>query len=605
MDEKSDTDNSEFKKPAVISEGKAEILLLEKNVFYNPVQEFNRDLSIVVLSAFSKDRQLNKEENATAPCDKLSQSQQSVTAKKKKELENEDGITILEALSATGLRSIRYAKEVPFIKQIVANDISAKAVESIKKNIAHNKVEDVVVASHEDATMLMYQRRKDRFHAIDLDPYGCPSIFLDGAVQCVVNGGLLMVTATDMAVLAGNSPETCYVKYGAVSLKSKSCHEFALRILLQHISTHAGRYGRYIVPLLSISVDFYIRVFVRVHVGQLQCKNNTSQLGMVYQCNGCESIAIHRLGLRKQDGAYKLPNGPPVDRLCKFCQHSHHMGGPIWLGILHDKRFVSKLLNNMSNSELGTSKRLIGVLSVVLEELDIPLYYTLDRLMSIVRCQTPPMVVFRSALLNAGFKVTYSHANKVSIKTDAPNEVIWDIVRAWEKTHQSKRDRMEKGCPALAILEAPITTDVKFDLRPDANPRSRQAHMSRFQVNPTANWGPGARSTTIVDPSEKTSKRQRNQNKNTKHKKQWNVDKKDEKQIEGGQEQGAIQSIEETFSEEVEKSVKKKNDVENVVGKIFLATESENLSLKRTNDEPVNSVTGDSERSAKNLKTCP
>lgn len=73
---------------------------------------------------------------------------------------------------------------------------------------------------------LMYQRRKDAFHAIDLDPYGCPSIFLDGAVRCIANGGLLMVTATDMAVLAGNSPETCYVKYGAVSLKSKSCHEF-------------------------------------------------------------------------------------------------------------------------------------------------------------------------------------------------------------------------------------------------------------------------------------------------------------------------------------------------------------------------------------------
>lgn len=53
--------------------------------------------------------------------------------------------------------------------------------------------------------------------------------------------------------------------------------------------------------------------------------------------------------------------------------------------------------------------------------------------MSIVRCQTPPMVKFRSALLNAGYNVTYSHANKVSIKTDAPNEVIWDVVRAWEK----------------------------------------------------------------------------------------------------------------------------------------------------------------------------
>lgn len=34
----------------IIKEGKAEILVLEKNVFYNPVQEFNRDLRYVYFS---------------------------------------------------------------------------------------------------------------------------------------------------------------------------------------------------------------------------------------------------------------------------------------------------------------------------------------------------------------------------------------------------------------------------------------------------------------------------------------------------------------------------------------------------------------------------
>lgn len=37
--------------------------------------------------------------------------------------------------------------------------------------------------------------------------------------------GLLCVTCTDMAVMAGNSGETCYSKYGAMSLKGKFCHE--------------------------------------------------------------------------------------------------------------------------------------------------------------------------------------------------------------------------------------------------------------------------------------------------------------------------------------------------------------------------------------------
>jgi tRNA (guanine26-N2/guanine27-N2)-dimethyltransferase len=144
--------------------------------------------------------------------------------------------------------------------------------------------------------MYKHRRPTDRFHAIDLDPYGCPSIFLDAAVQSVADGGILLVTCTDMAVLAGNSPETCYVKYGAVSLRSRACHELvwydtsplriycnvwsfilfqALRITLQCIQAHANRYGRYIVPLLSMSVDFYVRVVVKVFTGPSKCKYTT------------------------------------------------------------------------------------------------------------------------------------------------------------------------------------------------------------------------------------------------------------------------------------------------------------------------------------------
>lgn len=133
-----------------------------------------------------------------------------------------------------------------------------------------------------------------RFTVIDLDPYGGPNKFLDAAIQSIEEGGLLMVTATDMAVLAGNTPEACnnflsfrnaqlnssiikgIVKYGSVPLKSKACHEMALRILLRCIEGHANRYGRYIKPLLSLSVDFYARVFVRVFSGQFQCKDSST-----------------------------------------------------------------------------------------------------------------------------------------------------------------------------------------------------------------------------------------------------------------------------------------------------------------------------------------
>jgi len=36
-----------------------------------------------------------------------------------------------------------------------------------------------------------------------------------------------------------------------------------VRILLACIEQHANRYKRHITPLLSLSIDFYVRVFVR------------------------------------------------------------------------------------------------------------------------------------------------------------------------------------------------------------------------------------------------------------------------------------------------------------------------------------------------------
>ena len=58
---------------------------------------------------------------------------------------------VLEALAATGLRSIRYALEVPNLKSILANDCSVRAVEAICRNAKENGVEHVVNAVNHDA----------------------------------------------------------------------------------------------------------------------------------------------------------------------------------------------------------------------------------------------------------------------------------------------------------------------------------------------------------------------------------------------------------------------------------------------------------------------
>jgi tRNA (guanine26-N2/guanine27-N2)-dimethyltransferase len=96
------------------------------------VQEFNRDLSVAVLQLFEK---IFREE----------QQQQA----KFKKLCRPQGLSILEAFSASGLRAIRYAKEIEGIHQVIANDHSPLAVEMIRKGVLENGLSLEQVIPHQ------------------------------------------------------------------------------------------------------------------------------------------------------------------------------------------------------------------------------------------------------------------------------------------------------------------------------------------------------------------------------------------------------------------------------------------------------------------------
>ncbi|KAG6930316.1 tRNA methyltransferase 1 [Chelydra serpentina] len=504
----------------VITEGKAKIIFPSANeVFYNPVQEFNRDLTCAVITEFIRLQLSAKGIQIAVPGEEkvekvvvdLSEEEEagSEPAPDGEGAERaaavgevcKEGVRILEALAASGLRSIRFAKEVPGLRAVVANDFSSKAVELMARNVQFNGVGHLVTSSLADARMLMYQQKVEKhpFDIIDLDPYGSPATFLDAAVQAVSEGGLLCVTCTDMAVMAGNSGETCYSKYGAMSIKGKFCHEMALRIILHSLDLRANCYQRYIVPLLSVSADFYIRVFVRVFTGQATVKASASKQALVYNCVGCGTHHFQRLGKMTSHGSnfkYSAASGPPAGPSCEHCHQRHQLGGPMWAEPLHDLAFVQRVLSALGSNpgRFGTQDRIQGVLSMVTEELsDVPLYYTLDCLSSTIHCNTPSLLQFRSALLHAGYRVSLSHACKNAIKTDAPPSALWDIMRCWERIHPVKRERLSDTSPAFHILSVEPTLQASFTIREDANPKSRKQGLKRFQENPEAYWGPKAR----------------------------------------------------------------------------------------------------------------
>ena len=505
-----------------INEGTATVLYAnDTEAFYNKVQVFNRDVSTLVIKTFNE---IRKQEKLNPP-NKRKKNEEASSSTESSDTSSSSpqyqGIKILEALSATGLRSIRYWHEIPDVKQIIANDLLPEAAEVIRRNVEYNDISpESIVANQADAVVYMASNTDKAFDVIDLDPYGTAAPFIDGAVQAVDgNGGLLCVTCTDAAVLCGQQPGTCYSKYGSYPQKVRSCHEQALRILIHAIQLSASRYKRYVVPVLSLSIDFYVRIFLRVYTSAEKVKNIYKQIGNVYVCSGCEAFYHENLGggssaNRKQFVQSEHTTIPKEH--CPECGWRLKLSGPMWMGPLHDAEFVSKCLSHVEkNTNLfSTHKRITGLLTAAKLELpDVPLFYTIDHLASVLKSNNLSMKEFKSALINGGYRVSASHTKPGSIKTDAPISFIYDIMKEWIKTHPVKAsESAAKKTPGQVILEKPQKrTDISFAINQQALTSRKYTGIATYLPNPEENWGPGRRNTIHTSKKAQTEESNKDQ----------------------------------------------------------------------------------------------
>ncbi|KAI9881839.1 MAG: RNA methyltransferase tRNA(m5U54)methyltransferase, partial [Watsoniomyces obsoletus] len=203
-----------------------------------------------------------------------------------------------------------------------------------------------------------------RFDVVDLDPYGTAAPFLDAAIQCLSDGGLLCVTCTDAGVFASNGyPEKAYALYGGIPSKAPWSHEAGLRLILNSIAMNAAKYGIAVEPLLSLSIDFYARVFVRVHKSPQDVKMLAGTSMMVYNCDaGCgawstQPVARNQAKEDKKGGIfYKhgFAQGPSASSHCDHCGSRTHLAGPMWAGPLHNPYFVQRMIDRIPS--LDTKK---------------------------------------------------------------------------------------------------------------------------------------------------------------------------------------------------------------------------------------------------------
>lgn len=407
---------------------------------------------------------------------------------------NRTEFRILDALSATGLRALRYAHELPFTTLVTANDLLETATKAIALNVKHNKLEDKIVANTGNALSHMYQfvgdeckdvkghpKSSQKYDVIDLDPYGTAAPFLDAAVQAVRDdGGLLCVTCTDAGVWASNSyPEKSYSLYGGTPMKGVMSHEAGLRLILHAIASSAARYGLAIEPLLSLSIDFYARVFVRITKSANDVKFLAGKTMIINNCDtGCGAWTTQTIGrnklMKEKSGKgffWKHVFGPASleGDNCPHCGMKMHLAGPMYAGPIHSPEFIKRILDGLPNASRDiyqTTDRIEGMLNLALEEIfpleedpdsptafsktrkydhaiidPAPFFFIPSALSKVIHCVTPHENAIRGALKHLGYWCTRSHAKPGSIKTNATWDVIWEIMREWTR----QKEPIKKG----------------------------------------------------------------------------------------------------------------------------------------------------------------
>ncbi len=86
--------------------------------------------------------------------------------------------------------------------------------------------------------------------------------------------------------------------------------------------------------------------------------------------------------------------------------------------------------------------------------------------------------------------MSISHTCPTALKTDAPVDFIWDMFKEWIKKNPIKNTSNEA---AQKVLQSAQTHTINFARHPSAKPASKASGLSRFQENPTRNWGPLSR----------------------------------------------------------------------------------------------------------------
>ena len=309
---------------------------------------------------------------------------------------NQKNRRMASPLAGTGIRGIRFLLELNkgIIDSITFNDLNPKATSLISENLRLNKIKTKkVIIKNEDANLFLLNSKG--FDYIDIDPFGTPNPFLDAAVKRISRKGILAVTATDTAPLAGTIPKACLRKYWATPLKTDIMHEIGLRILIRKIQLVAAQYGKALTPIFSYFKDHYLRAILKVEKGKKS-----------------------------------------VDKILE--QHKYYQNaGPLWLGPLWDKTLVTEIYQNLITNEklnyLKKDKELLTFIKTIKEESKIETI-GFSKIPTIIKKyklkKMPKKEELITKIREKGYKASNTHFDRESIRTNISEKELLKLIRS-------------------------------------------------------------------------------------------------------------------------------------------------------------------------------
>ncbi len=348
-------------------------------VFYNPAMKLNRDSAVLALGVHQG--------RVSRP------------------------LTICEPMCGTGVRGTRLALESPGIERVVMGDMNPRAVGLAVENARLNGVSGRAVVRFMEANLLLSLHSKPlfRFDYVDIDPYGSPAPYLDGAIRACKRDGLLALTATDMAPLCGVNPRTCLRKYGGRSLRTVYCHESALRLVAGALVTRAAVHEVSARPVFSYAADHYVRLYMELERGKRKADGRLLEMGYIQHCFKC----LNRRAVSKRE----IFNS----NLCGHCGSLMETAGPMWLGELAEGEFCDEMLIQSERSAISSNRRLVRIIQMVKDEIGLPQgFYGVDKLCSKLKIPSRATGDVILAIERAGFRAVRTHIDERGLKTDAP-----------------------------------------------------------------------------------------------------------------------------------------------------------------------------------------